>query len=126
MWIRAPTALPQGASQSWSLNLAAEALTDGRRFRILLVRDHFASECLGLVADTSLPAARVAREQTVTIERRGDPPAAVCQRQRHGVDQQCGADLVSGQRGRPHRDVGTSSPVQGARQPKGYRALITY
>jgi putative transposase len=51
---RAPMTLPQGPNQRWSLDFAADTLTDGRRFRILVVVDDFTRECLCLVADTSL------------------------------------------------------------------------
>jgi putative transposase len=40
-------------------------MTDGRRFRILTIVDDFTRECLILVADTSLPGLRVARELDV-------------------------------------------------------------
>jgi len=33
---RAPMTLPQGPNQRWSLDFAADTLTDGRRFRILV------------------------------------------------------------------------------------------
>ena len=71
---RAPMALPQGPNQRWSLDFAADTLTDGRRFRILVVVDDFTRECLGLVADTSLSGARVARELTAIIACRGARP----------------------------------------------------
>jgi putative transposase len=61
---RAPLTLPQGPNQRWSLDFASDTLTDGRRFRILVVVDDFTRECLGLIADTSLSGARVARELT--------------------------------------------------------------
>ena len=44
-----------------------------RRFRILCAVDDFTRECLVLVADTSLSGARVARELTALIARRGKP-----------------------------------------------------
>lgn len=71
---RAPMTLPQGANQRWSLDFVADTLTDGRRFRILVVVDDFSRECLCLVADTSLSGARVARELTGVIARRGARP----------------------------------------------------
>jgi len=46
---RAPMTLPQGPNQRWSLDFAADTLTDGRRFRILVVVDDFTRECLCLV-----------------------------------------------------------------------------
>jgi putative transposase len=71
---RAPMTLPQGQNQRWSLDFAADSLTDGRRFRILVVVDDFTRECLCLVADTSLSGARVARELTAIIAHRGARP----------------------------------------------------
>jgi putative transposase len=54
-------ALPQGPNQRRSLYFASDTLTNGRRFRILVVVDDFTREGLCLVADTSLSGARVAR-----------------------------------------------------------------
>ena len=71
---RAPMTLPQGPNQRWSLDFVADTLTDGRRFRILVVVDDFTRECLCLVADTSLSGKRVARELTAIIARRGARP----------------------------------------------------
>ncbi len=71
---RAPMTLPQGPNQRWSLDFVADTLTDGRRFRILIVIDDFTRECLCLVADTSLSGKRVARELTAIIARRGARP----------------------------------------------------
>src|SRR5512136_2150029 len=59
--------LPQGPNQRWSLDFAADTLTDGRLFHILVVVDNFTRECLCLVADTSLSGKRVARELTAVI-----------------------------------------------------------
>jgi putative transposase len=71
---RAPMTLPQGPNQRWSLDFAADALTDGRRIRILVVVDDFTRECLCLAADTSLSGKRVARELDAIIARRGARP----------------------------------------------------
>jgi putative transposase len=96
---RAPMALPQGPNQRWSLDFAADAFTDSRRFRILAVVDDFTRECLCLVADTSLSGARVARELDAVIARRGPPlmcvsdngteltsMAILCWAQEHGIE----------------------------------------
>ena len=71
---RAPMTLPQGPNQRWSLDFASDALSDGRRLRILVVVDDFTRECLCLVADTSLAGARVARELSAIIVRRSARP----------------------------------------------------
>lgn len=41
----------------WSLDFVSDALTDGRRFRVLAVVDDYSRERLALVADTSLSPA---------------------------------------------------------------------
>ena len=74
MGTRAPMTLPQGPNQRWSLDFVADTLTDGRRFRILVVVDDFTRECLCLVADTSLSGKRVARELSAIMSRRGARP----------------------------------------------------
>ena len=43
--------------------LLSDALSDGRRFRILCVVDDFSRECLAKVVDTSLTGVRVVRER---------------------------------------------------------------
>jgi len=74
---RVPMALPQGPNQRWSLDFLSDAMTDGRRFRILAIVDDFTRECLALVADTSLPGLRVARELDILIAIRGCPATIV-------------------------------------------------
>jgi putative transposase len=71
---RAPMTRPQAPNQRWSLDFAADTLTDGRRFRILVVVDDFTRECLCLVADTSLSGRRVVRELDAIITCRGVRP----------------------------------------------------
>ena len=70
---RAPMTLPQGPNQRWSLDFVSDQLSDGRRFRVLVVVDDFTRECLALVVDTSLSGSRVARELDGLIARRGKP-----------------------------------------------------
>jgi putative transposase len=70
---RSPRALPEAPNQRWSLDFVSDALSNGRRFRVLAVVDDFTRECLGLVADTSLSGLRVGRELDRIIELRGKP-----------------------------------------------------
>ena len=74
---RKTMALPDGPNQRWSLDFVSDALTDGRRFRILAVVDDFSRENLVLVADTSLSGHRVAREPDKVIAERGMPKTIV-------------------------------------------------
>ena len=75
--MRAPIALPAGPNERWSLDFVSDSFTGGRRFRMLAIVDDFTRECLGLVADTSLSGARVARELDAVILRRGRPKMCV-------------------------------------------------
>jgi putative transposase len=80
---RAPMTLPQGPNQRWSLDFVSDTLTDGRRFRILMVLDDFTRESLCLVPDTSLSGKRVARELDTVIAHRGRPLLCVSD---HGTE----------------------------------------
>ena len=70
---RAPMAVPQAPNQRWSLDFVSDVLAWGRRFRVLAVVDDFTREALTLVADSSIPGGRVARELDALIARRGRP-----------------------------------------------------
>ena len=74
---RAPMTVPQAPNQRWSLDFAADVLSDGRRFRVLVVVDDFSRECLALVVDNSLSGRRVARELDRIVELRGLPVTIV-------------------------------------------------
>lgn len=74
---RAPMAVPQGPNQRWSLDFVADALSWGRRFRVLAVVDDFTREALALTVDTSIGGARVVRELDALMARRGRPAMIV-------------------------------------------------
>lgn len=74
---RAPMVLPQGPNKRWSLDFVSEVFAGNRRFRVLAVVDSFTSECLCLVADTSLSGLRVVRELDQVIARRKRPAMTV-------------------------------------------------
>jgi putative transposase len=74
---RAPMPVPAGPNERWSLDFVSDVFGAGRRFRILGVIDDFSRECLGLIADTSLPGVRVARELDAIIARTGKPQTIV-------------------------------------------------
>ena len=52
---QAPILTPLKPNARWSLDFVSDQFTDGRRFRILIVVDDCTRECIGLLADTSLP-----------------------------------------------------------------------
>lgn len=61
----------------WSLDFLSDVFGPGHRFRILAVIDDHTREVLALVADTSLPGQRVARELDRLIRLYGQPGAIV-------------------------------------------------
>jgi putative transposase len=74
---RTPMTLPGAIDQRWSLDFVADALSDGRRFRILCVVDDFSRECLATVVDTSLGGMRVVRELDLLTAERALPRMVV-------------------------------------------------
>jgi len=74
---RQPLAVPDGPGQRWSLDFLSDTFGPARRFRILGVIDDFSRECLALVADTSLPGVRVARELDAVVRLYGKPETIV-------------------------------------------------
>jgi putative transposase len=70
---RAPMALPQGPNQRWSLDFVSDALSWGRKLRVLAIVDDFTREALALIVDTSLGGQRVVRELDTLIATRGRP-----------------------------------------------------
>jgi putative transposase len=74
---RAPMAPPHGPNQRWSLDFVSDALSWGRKFRVLAVVDDFTREALALVVDTSIGGRRVVRELDALIAARGRPTTIV-------------------------------------------------
>ena len=70
---RKPLPHPDLPNQVWSLDFMSDALSDGRRFRILGVMDQCTRECLTLMVDTSIGGARVVRELDMLIQCHGKP-----------------------------------------------------
>jgi putative transposase len=74
---RAPMALPDRPNRRWSLDFVSDQLSDGRRFRVLVMVDDFTRECLALAVDISLSGVRVARELDELVAERGRPQTIV-------------------------------------------------
>ena len=68
---RVPLVPAREPNQRWSMDFVHDALSDGRRFRILAVVDDYTREKLCLVADTSLPGGRVIRELEALVTPEG-------------------------------------------------------
>ncbi len=74
---RAPLVQAAGPNRRWSLDFVSDALSDGRRFRVLCVVDDCTRENPAPVADMSLSGQRVARELDAIATERGYPEAVV-------------------------------------------------
>jgi len=59
--VKQPLMIPAAPNQTWSIDFMSDALTDGRKFRLLNVLDDFNRESLAVEVDTSLPSLRVLR-----------------------------------------------------------------
>jgi putative transposase len=64
-------------NQIWSLDFVSDALSCGRRLRVLGIEDQYAREGLALVVDSSLPGLRVVRELERVCQRRGVYPKCI-------------------------------------------------
>jgi putative transposase len=74
---RVPLAAPTGPQQRWGMDFIHDACTDGRRFRCLTMVDEYTRECPVIVADTSLPSARVIAVLEQLAAQRGLPQSLV-------------------------------------------------
>ena len=71
--VKQPLVIPSGPNQTWSIDFMSDALTDGRKFRLLNVLDDFNRESLAVEVDTSLPSLRVLRVLDRLIHERSTP-----------------------------------------------------
>ena len=69
--------IPNRPNVRWSLDFVSDTFGVLRKFRILAIIDDCTRENLGLIADTSLSGARVARELTAMIRIYGKPDCIV-------------------------------------------------
>jgi putative transposase len=71
--VRQPLAEPAAANQVWSVDFMSDALSSGRRFRMLNIVDDYTRECLAIEVDTSLSGMRVVRVLEELKQKRGLP-----------------------------------------------------
>lgn len=60
--------------QTWSMDFVADALFDGRRFRVLTVVDNFSRQCLAIHADASIRGSDVVATMNCIKARHGTTP----------------------------------------------------
>jgi putative transposase len=71
--VRQPLPEARTANQVWSVDFMTDALSSGRRFRVLNIVDDYTRECLAIEVDTSLGGVRVVRVLEELKQRRGLP-----------------------------------------------------
>jgi putative transposase len=71
--VKQPLTIPAAANHTWSIDFMSDALTDGRKFRLLNVIDDYNRESLAIEVDTSLPSLRVQRVLNKLINERSKP-----------------------------------------------------
>src|SRR3990170_4994838 len=74
---RLPLQAPAGPDQLWCLDFMQDALSWGRKFRLLTVEDVFTREALAIEVDTSLSGVRVARVLDRVIGEHGGRPQEI-------------------------------------------------
>lgn len=74
---RVPLLAPSGPDQVWCLDFVSDALSWGRKIRMLAVEDAFHRGSLAIEVDTSLPGVRVARVLDRLTEERGAIPDVI-------------------------------------------------
>jgi putative transposase len=108
---RVPILVEARANARWSLDFVHDQLACGRRFRILNVIDDVTRECLASIADTSISGARVARELSQVIARRGAKPEMIVSD--HGTEFTSNAMLKwSGDRNVAWHFIAPGKPMQ--------------
>ncbi len=65
-------------NESWSMDFAADALFDGKRFRALTVVDNFSRQCLGIRVDQGIKGDDVVKELEYLKATRGIPKVIFC------------------------------------------------
>lgn len=73
--VKEPLQQPESINQIWSMDFMSDALTTGRKVRVLNLIDDFNREALAIEVDSSLPAERVIRVLDQVIFWRGKPEA---------------------------------------------------
>ncbi len=71
--VQQPLAQPTSFNQVWSMDFMSDALTDGRKVRLLNIMDDFNRQSLAIEVDTSLPTLRLIRTLELLIARHGKP-----------------------------------------------------
>lgn len=74
---RIPMVTPITQDIRWSMDFVSDQLTNGRRFRVLNVKDDFSKELVGQLTEYSISGSQVARFLNQLIEVRGKAPEQI-------------------------------------------------
>ena len=75
---RMPLVVPLGTDIRWSMDFVSDQLSNGRRFRVLNVKDDYSKELVGQLVSYSISGHQVARFLDQLIEQRSAPDQITC------------------------------------------------
>lgn len=75
---RMPMVVPLGKDIRWSMDFVSDQLSNGRRFRVLNVKDDYSKELVGQLVAFSIGGTQVARFLNQLIEERSAPDQITC------------------------------------------------
>ena len=75
---RMPLVVPLSTDIRWSMDFVSDQLSNGRRFRVLNVRDDYSKELVGQLVSYSISGHQVARFLDQLIEQRSAPDQITC------------------------------------------------
>jgi putative transposase len=75
---RMPMVVPVDTNIRWSMDFVHDQLANGRRFRVLNVKDDYSKELVGQLVDFSITGRQVARFLNQLIEQRSKPDQITC------------------------------------------------
>jgi putative transposase len=75
---RQPLVVPLGTDVRWSMDFVSDQLSNGRRFRVLNVKDDYSKELVGQLVAFSISGEAVGRFLTKLIEFRSAPDQITC------------------------------------------------
>ncbi len=109
---RATLAPPLAPNERWSMDFVSDALSNGRRFRVLNIVDDYSKLAPAIEVDTSLPGLRVIRTLERAIELHGKPKMIVMD---NGPEFTCKAlDQWAWSRGIALHWIDPGKPIQNA------------
>jgi putative transposase len=75
---RMPLVVPIGVNIRWSMDFVSDQLSNGRRFRVLNVKDDYSKELVGQLTAFSISGFQAARFLNLLIEQRSAPDQITC------------------------------------------------